>query len=231
MRMQQSGRCGICDLRLPDGAACPNYWCRRADRAFDVVWAVGEHTGGLRRAVAAAKYRADDRRAVLLGQLLGRYLLDRAPCFDDIELIVATPGSRRSSGHVPRLLEVAASLVGDLWEIDVVSAAGPVLAKRGDSRPLATSPTGAVRRLRAAGELRPTLTVERPERVLGRRVLAVDDVFTDGSTLREVARALRLAGAVGVSGLVLARQPLAARRARPADRAAGAMLGAGHLGW
>ena len=34
-----------------------------------------------------------------------------------------------------------------------------------------------------------------------------DDVFTEGFTIREVARALRLAGAVEVSEIVLAREP------------------------
>ena len=37
--------------------------------------------------------------------------------------------------------------------------------------------------------------------------MVIDDVFTEGSTLREVARALMLAGAEEVAGLTLARQP------------------------
>jgi predicted amidophosphoribosyltransferase len=41
--------------------------------------------------------------------------------------------------------------------------------------------------------------------VIGKRVLVIDDVFTEGFTLREVARALRLAGALEVSEVVLAR--------------------------
>ncbi len=41
----------------------------------------------------------------------------------------------------------------------------------------------------------------------GRRVLVIDDVFTEGSTLREVARAMVRAGADEVAGLALARQP------------------------
>ena len=37
--------------------------------------------------------------------------------------------------------------------------------------------------------------------------MVIDDVFTEGSTLREVTRALILAGADEVAGLTLARQP------------------------
>jgi predicted amidophosphoribosyltransferase len=43
--------------------------------------------------------------------------------------------------------------------------------------------------------------------VAGSRILVIDDVFTEGSTLREVARALVKAGADEVAGLTLARQP------------------------
>ena len=41
----------------------------------------------------------------------------------------------------------------------------------------------------------------------GKRILVYDDVYTEGLTLREVARSLRDAGAVEVSEVVLARQP------------------------
>ena len=40
-----------------------------------------------------------------------------------------------------------------------------------------------------------------------RRILVIDDVFTEGSTLREVARVLVRSGADEVAGLTLARQP------------------------
>ena len=43
--------------------------------------------------------------------------------------------------------------------------------------------------------------------VEGKRVLLIDDVFTEGFTMREVRRALTLAGAIEVSEVVLAREP------------------------
>jgi predicted amidophosphoribosyltransferase len=39
------------------------------------------------------------------------------------------------------------------------------------------------------------------------RILVYDDVYTEGLTLREVARSLRDAGVREVSEIVLARQP------------------------
>ena len=43
--------------------------------------------------------------------------------------------------------------------------------------------------------------------VEGKGVLVIDDVFTEGFTIREVGRALTLAGAIEVSEVVLAREP------------------------
>ena len=46
-----------------------------------------------------------------------------------------------------------------------------------------------------------------PGVVAGKRVLVYDDVFTSGTTMRQVALKLIAAGATGVDAVVLARQP------------------------
>jgi ComF family protein len=53
--------------------------------------------------------------------------------------------------------------------------------------------------------VRGAFRVARPERVRGRIVVLVDDVFTTGSTLGECARELRRAGAADVRALTVAR--------------------------
>ncbi|HEY2430738.1 MAG TPA: hypothetical protein VGI06_17520 [Acidimicrobiales bacterium] len=207
-------RCPVCDLVLPAGRPCPNYWCRREDRGFDVVWAIAAHQGGLRRAIAGLKYRGELRWARPLGLLLARFLMEHSPWFDDVDLIVGAPGNvgrARPVDHTRRILGAAEPVVGGLWAMDV---ARPVLVKRAETRPMVDTPSAALRRLWAAVELRAALVVTDCRAVQGRRVLAVDDVFTDGSTLREVALALLGAGAVSVSGLVLARQPIGGSGAR-----------------
>jgi ComF family protein len=62
----------------------------------------------------------------------------------------------------------------------------------------------AARRGNVAGAFR----VVRPERVAGRRLLLLDDVYTTGATVNECSRALLRAGARRVDVLVLARAVL-----------------------
>ena len=200
-------RCATCDVPIGgSGDQCVNFWCGREDRGFDVVWAVGEHDGELRRAIAALKYRGELRRAGPLARRLAGFLLANAGAFDDVDLIVGTPGAttqRRPVDHVGEVLAELHRLIGDQWPIDV---GAPVLVKRTSTRSMVEIPSAPLRRAWAAGELRAALVVVEPKRVVGRRILVVDDVFTDGSTLREVALALKRAGAAAVSGLVLARR-------------------------
>ena len=62
------------------------------------------------------------------------------------------------------------------------------------------------RRAIAEHSLRKALAVPRPDLVAGRRVLVLDDVYSEGFSLREMARVLVAAGAAEVAGLVLARR-------------------------
>ena len=50
--------------------------------------------------------------------------------------------------------------------------------------------------------------VTAPEKLRGKNILLMDDVFTTGETLNECARILKKSGAKKVFGAVLARTPL-----------------------
>jgi predicted amidophosphoribosyltransferase len=54
--------------------------------------------------------------------------------------------------------------------------------------------------------LRPALSVPQPDLVAGRRILVLDDVYSEGFSMREMARALLQAGAAEVAGIVFARR-------------------------
>ena len=81
-----------------------------------------------------------------------------------------------------------------------------MIAKTAATEPM-VGHTWRERKTIAEGQLRAALHVTRPDLVAGGRILIVDDVFTEGFTIREIARALVRAGAVEVSEIVLAREP------------------------
>ena len=93
---------------------------------------------------------------------------------------------------------------GAIWPFDI--AGEPVIVKAGPTPPMVGHGYQERRRI-AEGPLCDALRVTRVQDVYGKRVLVYDDVFTDGLTLNEVARALRFAGATEVCGVTLCRQP------------------------
>lgn len=208
--------CPVCEQATAADGRCGNGWCARSDRWFSTVWAVAPHTTGLRRAISAYKYGERREWAAVFGRLVAGFLDEHMPWFDDYDAVTAMPvytgpDGRRTWDHVGLIVDSAARLVGEWWPFErhlvTKTAETPAMAGLGL----------AGRRSGAEGRLRRVLVVGEPHRVAGRRVLVVDDVFTEGSTLREVARALMLAGAVEVAGLVLDRRPWSAtpRRSPP----------------
>jgi predicted amidophosphoribosyltransferase len=196
--------CPVCGQALPRRGACPNRWCGRGDRGFSVVFAVGVHDGALRHAVLRYKYRRELWWAGVFARLLADHLAANATWFEEFDLLVPAPAyqgprARRDWDPVGEIIGRLRPLVEPFWE----TAVGAV-TKRAETPPM-QGRAWADRQSVATGPLRRSLTVPAPGLVAGARLLVVDDVLTEGSTLREIARALRLAGAREVAGLVLAR--------------------------
>jgi predicted amidophosphoribosyltransferase len=178
------------------------------------VWAIGRHSDELRRALHDYKIDGNRRWAPVFARLVIGFLDDHLPWFEDYDLIVAAPGyvgpgARRAWDPLAEIIRAAAAEDGGMWPWD--TATPPALVRTAECGRISAR-RGSARRDFAATRLRPTLAVPDPGRVRGWRLLLVDDVFTEGSTLHEFARALRQAGAVEVAGLVLARRPWLADR-------------------
>jgi predicted amidophosphoribosyltransferase len=215
--------CKVCGRPLAAGAdACRNPLCVSASRWFCWNVAVAERSGLLESALDAYKYQGDRSRARVFGTMLAGYLVQRRRLLGGFDLVIASPTfvgpGGRDFDHVRLMLTEAAlrTAPGAAPPFDLAGV--PAIVKTGPTPRLAGRGHAERRRL-AAERLRPALRVPDPGRTAGRRLLVVDDVFTDGRTLDEVARALRLqGGAREVCGLALCRQPWRA----PTGRTAGA---------
>jgi hypothetical protein len=127
------------------------------------------------------------RSARIVGQLVGTALARHEAC---IERTVGAPISVRAT--LPSLTfrpgtHPLAELVGEMG-IDVQAV-------------LAAAPTATCHRLVRSDKFE----VTRPDAVVGRHVLLLDDVWTTGSNAQSAALALRHAGATAVSVMVVGR--------------------------
>ncbi len=202
---QMSGRaCPICGEPLGDGDSCQNAVCSLEDRSFSRIHTVSWRAEDVWTAVCRYKYDEDRDWAPILGRILVGYLDDRREDLQGYDVITAGalyvgPRARRLWGHL-RLVLDAAHADGPGWPFvpDVISKSGPTGQFLG--RGVET------RRAIAEHSLRKALAVPDPARIAGRRVLVVDDVYSEGFSLREMARVLLEAGAAEVAGLVFARK-------------------------
>ncbi len=196
--------CPVCGQGLVDGRPCANTVCTLDDRCFSGIYTVSEQAEQMWDAVCRYKYDEDRSWSEILGRILAGFLEERRADLQGYDLITAGalyvgPRANRLWDHL-RLILDAAGRHGPTWPFapDLITKAAPTGQFLGRSV--------QVRRAIAEHSLRDALAVPEPERVAGRRVLVLDDVYSEGFSLREMARALLGAGAAEVAGLVFARR-------------------------
>lgn len=201
-----AAHCEVCGQALPAGGECGNPVCHFDDRYFTRVWAISMRTGQMRAAITRYKYDGKWGWAAIFGRILVGFLAEHHAEFVGYEVITPSPtytgsGSQRSFDHTRRIVEAAEIEEPIGWPFTY-----DAIIKMAATQPM-VGHTWRERKTIAEGELRDALSVPDPVAVAGKRILIVDDVFTEGFTIREVARALILAGADEVSEIVLGREP------------------------
>lgn len=179
--------------------------CIESPRKFRMARAVGVYEKGLLKAVHCLKYRGRTELAFPLGELLlAGFFRYWSP--DDIDLVIPVPlhgkrmrmrGFNQSSLMLrdwPKRMERSGYGQNEIrFDTELLKRSKPTVPQ-----------TGLGRRERMKN-LRGAFTVPLPEKVKGRRVLLVDDVYTTGATADACTRVLRKAGATRVDVLTLAR--------------------------
>lgn len=201
--------CGIEGTPLCAGCARPLY--RRRDEPpgvpvglaqpvpaglVQVEWCAA-FTGPVRAAIHAHKYRGERRIATPLG----RALADRwAFAGRGGDLVVPVPV------HPARLRERGFDQAADLARVCAEALGLPMTTAL--ERRLRTTAQHSLGRLERSRNVGGAFSVRARSqgRVTGRWVILVDDVSTTGATLSGCAAALLDAGAIGVSGLTVARE-------------------------
>lgn len=205
-----AARCQVCDLELGLDKICGNPLCSWTDRQFEWNFSMSSRAGVLKQIVSAYKFQGARGWSLILGRLVVGFLDENASTFREFDVILPTPayigpGAERSWDHAREVVTAAHSAAAGLWPFEPEQ----VLSRTS----LVPKFTGRKwsERFELAKQLRESLRVLRPDLVRGKRVLVYDDIFTEGLTLNEVARALRHVGATSVCGITLMRQPWTSR--------------------
>jgi predicted amidophosphoribosyltransferase len=178
--------------------------CSLPDRGFSQIFTISEKAEEMWQLIYRYKYGEQKQLADDLGRMLVDYLQTHRAELGRFDLVTTValyigPEAPRLWDYLQLLVD-AAKRIDDSWPFET-----EVIQK--------VRPTGRFlglgveeRRVIAEGELRNALQVPNPHRVQSKRVLVIDDAYSEGFSLREMALALRQAGAVEVAGLVCARR-------------------------
>lgn len=176
--------CGDCRERLPK---------------FDRAVAAGWYEGVLAESIHLVKYRGK----TLLTRPLGALLLDAMERLVQADLLIPVPL------HPSRLREREFNQALLLCDVLRAGSGLPVIPD-GLERIRVTPPQIGLSHKERRRNVRGAFVPKRPDRIEGRRVILIDDVFTTGATANECARVLKKAGADRVFVLTVARTPAAA---------------------
>lgn len=195
---QDAYRCGTCAVRLEtDDARC--LVCINAAPYLRHVGAFGDYAGALQHLILRYKFHQMLHAAPVLGDMLSvalrMYALENSP-----DVIIPVPQFEPLTverGFVPLLHLLKQVDFESVWseppELDCAATL------RVQHSQLQVSSTSEQRRK----QIKNAFVVSRD--LTGLKVLLVDDVYTTGATLNELARVCLGAGAVRVDALVLAR--------------------------
>jgi len=168
--------------------------CRQKPPLFDQALAVGYFEGPLREAVHQFKYRP----CRSLGKPLGDWMAINVRMLNNIDLVMPVPL------HTKRLKErgfnQALLLAHRMSETHHIPYSCDNLYRARPTRPQVEL-TGVERIRNVAG----AFALRKPEEVVDRSIVLIDDVFTTGATMNECASVLKEAGAAQVTAFTLAR--------------------------
>jgi ComF family protein len=178
-----------------EGAAALCGSCAGAPPPFDAAWSAFRYASPIDKAVQGLKYHAGFRSAHWLGREMALVLARRAEPLPELLLPVPLHARRLRQRGYNQALELARG-IGRTLRMPV-EASG---ARRTRATADQIGKSAAERRRNVKG----AFAVDEA-RVRGRHLALIDDVMTTGSTVAELARVCRKAGAAHIEVWTVAR--------------------------
>ncbi len=124
-------------------------------------------------------------------------LQDNQPDFSDFILIAAPLSKKR---HKWRGFNQSEELAKNLGQFFKIPCCNDTLFKIKE-----TLPQADLKEKERKENIKNSFLCKNPEKIKGRKILLIDDVYTTGSTMEEAARVLKNAGSKEIVGIVIAR--------------------------
>jgi len=172
--------------------------CKRKKYSFEFSRSVGIYSKVLKKCIHLFKYYREKKLARPLGKLMVDYLLKNDEFKKRIDLIIPVPlhkNDLKNRGFNQSFL--LGKVIGDYFSVPVQEK---VLVKK----KFTPYQVNLSKKEREKNILK-AFSVERPEKIKGKNILILDDVFTTGSTVEECAKELMKARANNICVLTLAR--------------------------
>ena len=171
--------------------------CGELEHFFVKNRAVAIYDGALKEQIREVKYQYNRRLGLALGQILGLVAHRMAWVPRDAYLVAVplheTRLRRRGYNQAELILQGAMQYLNR-----------PLLPPGSITRPDATGASNRLGPRERRANLRGAFKVARPALVDGKVLCVVDDIYTTGATLDEMARVLLYAGAKEIHGITLA---------------------------
>ena len=181
LQHQETDLCKTCRLEAP---TCSG---RKKSITFVMDWtAVYYYEGTVRESLLRYKFGGRQHYAAAYGRLLAARISEELHGEFDLLTYVPVSTRRRLRRGYDQVLLLAKAVGRELGIVPV-----PVLQKVRHNAAQSSLHGPEQRHANVLGAYR----VSKPERLVGRRVLLLDDIITTGATLSECARVLRTAGA------------------------------------
>jgi len=172
--------------------------CAQKPPSFSTHHSSGRYQGILKDIILLFKYRKFSILGKELARLAHNNLREKRELFSGLEIVIPVPlHSKKKKQRGFNQAETIAREIAKLLNIDYVKDA---LVKKKNTPPQ-TSLIAEERRRNLKG----AFDLKKREKIKGKTVLLVDDVYTTGSTLRECSRVLIQGGAQEVRALTLAQ--------------------------
>lgn len=178
--------CGICGGPLARGAAC----CEERAPLLDGGRALWVYDEPHSKAVLDLKFKHRLENVHKIAQRAAAHIQEAA-AFADIHFVAPVPLHRAK--RIARGFNQAELLAGAMAKALGIAMENGVLLRRRN-----TPPQMNLNFAQRLENLDDAMQVRHPERVCGRRILLIDDIFTSGATMNECAKVLKNAGAAAV---------------------------------